>query len=157
LSNEGGVKITSVRDTLIEDVIKSIKQTLGINGTVIDLQNAIYVIIRKSQTFYKWQALRIARTETTSASGLSAIKTAENSDLVMSKSWISVLDNRTRLDHRIEDGQSVDLNEPFIMSSGAKLDYPGDTKAPANEVINCRCTIAFIPKRDADGMLIFKK
>jgi hypothetical protein len=156
LSSEGGVKITSVRETLIADIIKSIKETLGINGTVIDLQNAIYNLIRKSQTFYKWQALRIARTETTSASGLSALKTAENSDLEMSKSWISVLDNRTRLDHKIEDGQSVDLDKPFIMASGAKLDYPGDTKAPANEVINCRCTIAFIPKRDANGMLIFK-
>ena len=74
----------------------------------------------------------------------------------MTKKWISTQDNRTRLDHFIENGQIVELDEPFIMASGAKLDYPGDTKAPPNEVINCRCTIGFIPKRDADGMLILK-
>lgn len=156
LSTEGGVKITSVRDTLIKDIIDSIKKTLGDNGTVIDLRNAIYEIISKSQTFYKWQALRIARTETTSASGLSAMITAQQSDLVLQKKWISVNDNRTRLDHRIEDNQVVDLEQPFIMQSGAVLQYPGDTSAPANEVINCRCTMAFIPKRDADGNLILK-
>lgn len=157
LSNEGGVKITSVRDTLIQDVIKSIKDGLGENATVIDLRNELYAIISKSQTFYKWQALRIARTETTSASNFSAIRTAENSDLVMQKTWISVLDNRTRRDHYFENGQSVDLEQPFIMASGAVLQYPGDTKAPPNEVINCRCTIGFVPKRDAEGNLILKR
>lgn len=156
LSNEGGVKIVSVRETLIADVIKAIKESLGENATIIELQNAIQKIVSRSQTFYKWQSLRIARTETTSASNLSAIKTAEASDLLMEKEWISVLDSRTRLDHKIEDGQKVDLDKPFIMASGAKLDYPGDTKASANEVINCRCTIAFKAKRDEEGMLIFK-
>jgi hypothetical protein len=157
LSTDGGVKITSVRDTLVADLIKAIKESLGENATVIDLQNAIYNIVSKSQTFYKWQALRIARTETTSASGLSAIKTAEHSDLEMTKEWISVTDNRTRNDHRIENGQIVDLKDPFIMSSGVLMQYPGDPKAPANEVINCRCTVAFKAKRDTDGNLIFKK
>ena len=156
LSNEGGVKITSVHDTLIQDVIKSIKETIGENGTVVDLRNALYDIISNSQTFCKWQALRIARTETTSASGFSAIKTAEQSELVLTKTWIATLDNRTRRDHFREDGQSVDLKEPFIMASGVSINYPGDPKAPANEVINCRCTISFTPKRDADGMLILK-
>lgn len=156
LSNEGGIKITSVRDTLIQDVIKSIKDGLGENATVIDLRNALYAIISKSQTFYKYQALRIARTETTSASNFASFKTAEQSDLVLQKQWISVIDNRTRLDHRLEDNQLTDLEQPFIMSSGAVLQYPGDTGAPPKEVINCRCTMAFIPKRDAQGNLILK-
>ncbi len=158
LSSEGGDKITSVRDTLIKDVIDSLKATLGINGTVIDLQNAIYAIISKSGTFYKYQALRIARTETTAASGFAAMKTAEASDLVLTKTWIAALDNRTRPDHYKAGlvSQSVDLNEPFIMQSGELIRFPGDPKAAAKEVINCRCTIAFTPKRDADGMLIFK-
>lgn len=157
LSNEGGVKITSVRDTLVADVIKSIKDSLGENATVIDVQNAIYKIVSRSQTYYKWQSLRIARTETTSASNFSAMETARASDLVMTKEWISAIDDRTRLDHRIENGQKVDLDKPFVMASGAQLQYPGDTNAPAHEVINCRCTIAFRAKRDEDGALIFKR
>ena len=159
LSNDGGVKITSVRDTLIADVIKAIKETIGENATVIDLQNAIYNIIQKSQTFYKWQALRIARTETTSASNFSAIETARMSDIVLDKMWISVQNNRTRLtpfDHLNMNNQIQELDKPFFVG-GQEIDYPGDTKASAGNVINCRCTIAFIPKRDADGMLILKQ
>jgi hypothetical protein len=156
LSNEGGVKITSVHDTLIKDVIEGIKAKLGENATIVELRDAIYEIVSKSGTFYKYQALRIARTETTAASGYAAMKTAEQSDLALQKIWIATLDNRTRRDHFRQDGLSVDLAEPFVMFSGKSVRYPGDPKADADEVINCRCTIAFTPKRDADGMLIFK-
>lgn len=158
LSSEGGVKITSVRDTLISDIIKSLQNTLGENGTVIDLRNALQAIISKSQTFYKWQSLRIARTETTSASNFSAIKTAEMSDLVLDKVWISVQDNRTRItpyDHLDMNNQKQELGKPFFVG-GENIQYPGDTKASAGNVINCRCTVSFVPKRDADGNLILK-
>jgi len=158
LSTEGGVKITSVRDTLIKDVIDIIKKTLGENGTVIDLRNAIYNIISKSQTFYKYQALRIARTETTSASNLSAIKTAQASDLVLDKVWLSVQDNRTRItpyDHLDMNNQKQELDKPFFVG-GENIDYPGATMASAGNVINCRCGLTFVPRRDADGMLILK-
>jgi len=158
LSNEGGVKITSVRDTLVGDVIKTIKDSLGENATVIDLQNAIYKLIQKSQTFYKWQALRIARTETTTSSNFAAIKTAENSDLVLDKMWISVQDNRTRItpfDHLDMNNVKQELDKPFFVG-GQNIDYPGDPKASPGNTINCRCTVAFIPKRDSDGMLITK-
>lgn len=156
LSNEGGVKIVSVRETLIESVIEAVKKQLGENATVIDIQNAIYNVVRRSQSFYKWQALRIARTETTSASGLAAFETARQSNLVMTKEWISATDNRTRRDHIIENGQVVDLEEPFVMADGSSLLYPGDTKGKASQVINCRCTISFKGKRDENGMLIRK-
>ena len=159
LSSEGGERITSVRDTLVADVIKSIQKSLGENGTVIDLRNAIQSIIEKNQTFYKWQSLRIARTETTTSSNFAAMKTAELSDLVLDKVWISVQDNRTRItpyDHFDMNDQKQELNKPFFVG-GENIMYPGDTKASAGNVINCRCTIAFVPKRDADGMLILKQ
>lgn len=158
LSTDGGVKITSVRDSLVSDIVKSIKETIGQDATIIDIQNAIYNLIRKSQTFYKWQALRIARTETTSASGLAAIKTAEQSNLVLDKVWISVQDNRTRIkpyDHLDMNGFKQNLETPFFVG-GENIQYPGDIKASAGNVINCRCTVSFVPKRDADGMLILK-
>ena len=74
----------------------------------------------------------------------------------MEKQWISATDNRTRRDHIIENGQKVGLEEPFIMADGSKLLYPGDIKGKASQIINCRCTIGFVPKRDEDGMLIIK-
>jgi len=57
LSIDGGLRITSVRDTLIHDIVKSIKESIGENATIVELRNAIQSIIEKSQTFYKWQAL----------------------------------------------------------------------------------------------------
>lgn len=158
LSNEGGIKITSIRNTLIEDIVKALQIAIGENGTVIDLRNALYNIISKSQTFYKWQALRIARTETTSASNYSAIKTAEMSDLVLDKIWISVQDNRTRItpyDHLDMNNQKQELGKPFFVG-GENINYPGDTKASAGNIINCRCGLGFVPKRDAEGNLILK-
>lgn len=158
LSTEGGVKITSVRNTLIEDVINTIKQSIGENATVIQLRDAIQSIVNKSQTFYKWQSLRIARTETTSASNLAAIKTAEASDLVLDKVWLSVQDKRTRItpfDHLDMNNQKQELNKPFFVGD-ENIRYPGDTMASAGNVINCRCGLTFQPKRDEEGNLILK-
>lgn len=158
LSSEGGVKITSVKDVLISSIIKSIKETLEINGTVIDLREAIYQIVSKSNQFYKWQALRIARTETTSAANFAAFETAKQSDLLLDKVWISVQDDRTRLnpfDHLDMNNQKQELEKPFFVG-GENIQYPGDSKASAGNVINCRCSVSFIPRRDSNGMLIRK-
>lgn len=159
LQSDGGAKIVSVNNTLIEEVIKSIKNQLGDNATVIELQNAIYNVVSRSQTYFKWQALRIARTETTTSSNFAAMKTAEQSDLVLEKIWISVQDNRTRIkpyDHLDMNNQKQDLEKPFFVG-GENIMFPGDAKASPGNTINCRCTVGFVPKRDEEGILIFKK
>lgn len=156
LSNEGGKKIVSVHSTLIDTLIKAVLESVGENATVIELQNAIYKAVNNPASFFKWQALRIARTETTFSAGFAAMKTAEQSNLVMSKIWISATDNRTRHDHLAENGQMVDFYSNFIMADGTEMLYPGDPKAPADQVINCRCTIGFKPKKDMNGDFIFK-
>jgi hypothetical protein len=156
LQSNGGVKITSVNETLANEIIKAIRAQLGENATVIQLQQAILKVVNNTQQFYRYQALRIARTETTTASGFAAIQRAKESNLILEKKWIAVNDNRTRLDHTLEQGQKVDLDEPFIMADGSQLQYPGDINGGASQVINCRCTISFSGKRDANGNLLFK-
>ena len=158
LAGEGGSKIVSIRGTLIDDIIKAIQLKLQENATIVELQKAIFEIVNRSQQFYKWQALRIARTETTFASGYAAMRAASQYNFEVTKQWIAANDDRTRRDHRIENGQIVDLNEPFIMADGTKMMYPGDANplVPAAQVINCRCTLAFKAKRDKDGNIIFK-
>jgi hypothetical protein len=156
LSTEGGSKITSVQGTLVEDIIKAIQEKLKGNESLVTLQNAIYELISKSYTFYKWQALRIARTETTSASNFASYREASKAPYKMTKVWIAALDDRTRHDHKIENGQIVDFEKPFTMADGSLLMYPGDTTAKASQVINCRCTLGYKAKRDKNGMIIFK-
>lgn len=157
LAGDGGNKIVSIRGTLIEDIVKAIQEKLKNDTSLIALQDAIFEIVNRSQQFYKWQALRIARTETTFASAFAAMRAASQSNFETTKEWISVKDDRTRRDHRIENGQIVDFNEAFIMADGTQMQYPGDPKGQASQVINCRCTLAFKAKRDKDGNIIFKK
>lgn len=64
----------------------------------------------------------------------------------VTKWWDDAGDSRTRPTHlemgkRYSKDKAIPFNEPFISSSGAKLQYPGDTSlgAPEEETNECRC------------------
>jgi hypothetical protein len=89
------------------------------------------------------QSVRYARTATTGAQNAGRVdgyKRAEKLGVNMKQVWLSTLDSRTRHEHRVLDGQEVDVGEPFIMD-GFKIKYPGDPAAPAHLLFNCRCTV----------------
>lgn len=89
------------------------------------------------------QSVRYARTATTGAQNAGRVdgyKRAEKLGINMKQVWLATLDNRTRHEHRVLDGQEVDVGEPFIMD-GFKIKYPGDPAAPAHLLYNCRCTV----------------
>jgi len=154
-----GLKITSVRQSmvgyLIEEIQKGITEGKDIREIARNMQKLI-----NSRNFYRWQALRIARTETTAAANYGAIKAGESSGVGLDKVWISAMDSRTRrrpddkYDHWELNGVKVPSNGLF-QDGNAFLRFPGDTKAPAGAVINCRCTTALVPKRDENGDLVF--
>lgn len=100
--------------------------------------------------FLKYQALRIVRTETVRAANVGAMKAGESGPFVTIKEWIAAHDDRTRHSHRRVDGEVTEFSEPF--SNG--LMQPGDPKGAAEEIINCRCTVAVKAKRDENGRLI---
>ena len=105
-------------------------------------------------------SIRNART----ASGAAANKGKEESfkrikdmGFDIKKQWISTLDGRTRHEHRLLMGQTVDLGQPFTVN-GYELEYPCDPKATLAEklgeekavsvikaapemIYNCRCVI----------------
>lgn len=85
-------------------------------------------------------AIRITRTEGHRIQCQSAydaqVKAKEKgADIV--KQWDATLDGKTRPSHRMVDGEIKELDEPF--SNG--LMKPGDSGAPAEEVVNCRCAL----------------
>ena len=89
------------------------------------------------------QSVRYARTATTGAQNAGRVdgyKRAEKLGVNMKQEWLATLDSRTRHEHRVLDGQEVDVGEPFIMD-GFKIKYPGDPAAPAHLLYNCRCTV----------------
>ena len=67
------------------------------------------------------------------------------------RTWVAVNDARTRDSHAGLDGQERGLDEPFETEDGVEIMYPGDPDAPAEEVINCRCTLAIDFADDVKG------
>lgn len=90
----------------------------------------------------------IARTEmlsiTNTARHEAMIQTASKVDLEMGRirrTWRTNTDGRERKTHFFLNKQERGAEELFVSISGAKLLYPGDRRAPAAEVIQCRCTL----------------
>ena len=54
------------------------------------------------------------------------------------KKWLAVLDGRTRHEHRLLDGQSAELDQPFQSELGPIM-FPGDPSAHPGNIYNCRC------------------
>jgi hypothetical protein len=124
------------------------------------------VLDDKELEYSNMRARRIVRTEIMRGSNIGAMKGAEAHGFQVDKQWISARDSRTRripedeFDHVELDGVVVPFDQPFT-SEGKKGEgvvamQPGDISAPAGFTINCRCTVGFIPKRDANGRLIMK-
>lgn len=149
--------VIQISDTLkkaIQSVIeKGQAEGWGVSRIVRELNDA---------TFPKWLAQRIVRTELGIAANTGAMTAATEMGIDVVKEWISATDNRTRriprdqTDHLNMDGKEADFDTPFLVD-GKKGDelmkYPGDPSASANNLVNCRCTVAFIPQRDENGAL----
>lgn len=103
----------------------------------------------------KKRALVIARTETVRAQNIGTIMGAADSGIEVKKMWITAQDERVRtspFSHVALEADMVELNEAF--NNGEDIMQPGDPNASAANTINCRCTVALIPKEDEDGNLI---
>lgn len=97
------------------------------------------------------RAALIARTETHNAASFanhSYHKTVEEElGVKMLKRWVATNDARTRPAHAEANGQTVDMNEDFIVG-GAPMGFAGDSRGGASNVINCRCVITYADERD---------
>jgi len=91
----------------------------------------------------------IARTEshgarnTVNAATVRRVASAFAQPDAFKRRWQAANDDRTRESHRRADGQTVGMNEPFRVGR-ASLDFPGDPSGPAEETVNCRCTMLTI-------------
>jgi len=93
----------------------------------------------------EWETLRIVRTEVICASNAGDLYGAKATGYDMNKEWIAAMQENTRESHFLADGQTVKLNEPFVMDDGDRLDFPGDNSygASAENTINCRCSVGY--------------
>lgn len=104
---------------------------------------------RYSDSLLKLRGETIARTEAISSLNRSeweavkqAIATGGINESQTKRVWDTAGDARVRHEHMMMEGQTVGVDEPFIVpGSGHSLMYPGDTSldATGEDVINCRC------------------
>ena len=61
------------------------------------------------------------------------------------KKWLTMKDEKVRFTHSLADGQTVGIDDYFNIG-GYEMLYPMDTSqgAPPDEVINCRCSVAYL-------------
>lgn len=96
------------------------------------------------------RASAVARTEVVSASNAGSMSMVEQMGFTGKKSWLATEDARTRPDHVLADGQTVAIEDSFLVG-GAALFFPGDPSGPPEQIINCRCTQTY--ELDADDFL----
>ena len=68
------------------------------------------------------------------------------------KKWITEKDNRVRKTHRPLDGKTIGIKELFYVG-GIPMRFPKDyeyAEAFPQELINCRCSIVYLPKDKED-------
>lgn len=159
--NYFAMEILNTSQKITETTINIIKEILSrFVESGFNINDAVKEITDKAD-ISEARARLIARTETTSAANAGAYYSALNSRVKMEKIWISTADKRTRKDHVEVNMSRIDLTEPFNVGDYEML-YPGDKGGDGRnlvgpeELCNCRCTVAFYPKRDSSGRLMLK-
>jgi hypothetical protein len=101
---------------------------------------------------WRSRAITIARTEALAAynggrfASYVGLAKATGGTSGYEKIWLATHDHRTRYTHTRPGGgdlQRVGLLEHFTIG-GVPMLYPGDPEGPADETINCRCTILLV-------------
>ena len=88
-----------------------------------------------------WQADMLARTDMTMLAN-GASKAAAQLAGMAYKTWDATLDARTRPTHADAHGQSVPINDTFVVG-GEEAQYPGDPALSDEESANCRCSLIY--------------
>lgn len=133
-------RITEVTETTRRQIVNAVDRGYrdglgqrGVADAILDLVPSL------SAT----RANVIARTETHGAANYGSQEAAKQTSLPMQKEWLAADDERTRETHRKADGSTVGMNDTFRVGD-SDLQFPGDPSGAAEEVINCRCTLAYV-------------
>lgn len=90
------------------------------------------------ESSYK-SAMRNARTAYTGAQNAGRIEglhQAQRLGIKVKKKWLAILDSRTRDTHKDLDGQTQEVDDPFVVD-GDEIMFPGDPTAKPALVYNC--------------------
>ncbi len=121
------------------DIVKSEIESGAIeNMTTEDITQEIW---RKLDDRATGESRRIAATEMTRTDGWGSVEGYKQNEAINRKGWNCQMLDTSRETHIEMDGKEVDIDEDFeVGPEHALMAHPGDDRAPAGEVCNCRCS-----------------
>lgn len=133
-------------DEVYRQILKALGDVVATGGTVKDQAEAVRHVLDVTGT-ENWpaRAKTVAVTEVHRAwnmGGLAAALRAQQRLGPLTKRWDAKDDSATRPGHKRADGQTVLINQPFIVNM-EPLMVPGDPSGSPSNVINCRCKPQF--------------
>ena len=135
--NEKPMKFArEINETTLKQLRKNLVEGVQAGEGIPELARRVQDVFEGATTY---RARRTARTEVIGSSNFANNEALANSGVVNEKSWLSSLDNRVRDAHREAHNQTVKVDKPFIVM-GEELEYPGDYRGSAENIVNCRCT-----------------
>jgi hypothetical protein len=146
LDQDGAAKVVGIQATtqaaVQAQLIEGVAAGEGIEKLARRISGTNFADINRKR------ARVIARTEVIGASNRGQMAGARSLGVPLEKEWVATVDSVTRDTHAAADGQTVPLNEPFIVGT-SRMMQPGDDSAPPSEIINCRCTVSFARVTDS--------
>jgi len=141
-----GNRLVRLPDEVYGLIVAELERGIREQESIPDIAKRVSTVLTATGS-ERWpnRAVTVARTETLAAVNAGVYRSAQldaeqRGDPAPFKQWIATADPRTRDTHREADKQRTLLTEPFRVG-GAQLLFPGDPTGPANEVINCRCSL----------------
>ena len=128
-----GLDLNALGRTVRSEITRGIATGLAYKDIARNIASASGIPLRRAKTIARTEAGRIQEQATMDAAYKAKDKGA---DVV--KQWSSRRDGKTRLNHRILDGQVRELNEPFTIGTKEAMEPHGF--GDASEDCNCRCT-----------------
>lgn len=161
LLNKSVIPITqTTKEKVLEIIDRGISEGWGADKTALE-------ITKFCDDWNRTRSRMIVRTETVRSANFTKLETAKRNKFETVKVWITAKDERVRgnpagrypvdrpgkPNHWRLHGKEIGLLGDF--ENGCE--FPGDPKAQAKETINCRCTLIFRTKKDAQGNPIPKR
>lgn len=135
-----------------DGVWTAVREQLALGYEAGDDIHQLAARVRTAANVSTPRALVIARTEVISAANagsLTQVQLGGFTDEECQKEWLATEDARTRPAHREADGQRVGINQAFHVGDDY-LQVPGDRTGHPDNVIGCRCSVAFVFNDDDD-------
>jgi uncharacterized protein with gpF-like domain len=118
-------------------LVQALESTTEEGETLKSLTNNIDEIFKGRRR----NSATIARTEMHRATQSGQLESFVQADVPF-KTWLDARDSNVRETHFQELILPARRNEDFILPSGARAQFPSDSRLPPEEAINCRCDAA---------------